>query len=225
MVELQQATIEIIKPTADKELKPKLERKFKVQFNPTEYTRTKGAQIAEIGIYGIDSPVLQFVRGQNEKLTMDLFFDTTENGLNDGVVSVTTKTDPFYQLVKIQKSTHALPVIRFTWSKYLNFKAIVESVTQKFTLFNPQGIPLRATLSVTFREYRELEEMVNELESSDHSKQWVVKRGETLNRIAAETYGDPRLWRVIADCNGLNNPRQVQPGMVLLIPPLQGETP
>lgn len=29
-----------------------------VQFNPTEYTLTKGAQIAEIAIPGIDSPIL-----------------------------------------------------------------------------------------------------------------------------------------------------------------------
>ena len=50
---------------------------FKVQFNPTEYTINKAVQIAEIAIPGLDEPILQFVRGQNEKLTMDLFFDTT----------------------------------------------------------------------------------------------------------------------------------------------------
>src|SRR5678816_4399814 len=31
-----------------------------VQFNPTEYTLEKGAQLAEITIPGIDSPILQF---------------------------------------------------------------------------------------------------------------------------------------------------------------------
>ena len=39
-------------------------RVIPVQFNPTEYTLAKGAQIAEIAIPGIDSPILQFVRGQ-----------------------------------------------------------------------------------------------------------------------------------------------------------------
>ena len=37
----------------------------------------KGAQIAEIAIPGIDSPILQFVRGQTQTLTLELFFDTT----------------------------------------------------------------------------------------------------------------------------------------------------
>jgi hypothetical protein len=216
---LQPATITVIEPSKS-ELANGLPDKFEVQFNPTEYTLTKGAQIAEIGIYGIDSPILQFIRGQNEKLTMDLFFDTTRmGGLDDNAMSVKDLTTPFYQLVKIQKSTHALPKIQFTWSTELDFTAIVESITQKFTLFNPQGIPLRATLSVTFREYRELWEMVSELESSTYSKEYVVKV-ETINQIAAKMYGNPGFWRVIADYNKLDNPRRLQPGTVLLIPPL-----
>ena len=42
---------------------------FNVMFNPERYTVNKGVQIAEIGIPGLDSPILQFVRGQNESPT------------------------------------------------------------------------------------------------------------------------------------------------------------
>src|SRR5689334_10345434 len=177
MVELKHAKIEVLDEDARKP-KGKLERFLDVQFNPTEYTRNKGAQIAEIGIYGIDSPILQFIRGQNEKLTLDLFFDTTTGDgltaqLGDGARDVRELTEPFYQLVKIQPATHAPPRIRFTWGQGLSFKAIVESVQQRFSLFNPQGIPLRATLSLSFREYKTLEEQLAELklESADHTKQ------------------------------------------------------
>ena len=72
-----------------------------VNYNPTEYTLNKGAQLAEINIPGLDSPILQFVRGQTETLSLDLFFDTTEAGMGDSTVSVTTVTDQFYKLVKI----------------------------------------------------------------------------------------------------------------------------
>lgn len=225
MAELKHAKIEVL----DKEaLGPdsKLSRFMDVQFNPTEYTLTKSAQIAEIGIYGIDSPILQFVRGQNEKLTMDLFFDTSSmsGGMGDKAISVKTLTEPFYQLCKIQSRTHAPPRIRFTWSEALSFKAIVESVQQKFTLFNPKGVPLRATLSVTFREYKTLEEQLSELklESVDHTKRRIAQRGDTLSRIAAEEYGDPRLWRHIAEANpDAGSPRRLRPGQVLVIPPLE----
>src|SRR5262245_57041610 len=90
--------------------------RIQVQFNPSEYTITKGAQIAEIAIPGIDSPVLQFLRGQTEKLALDLFFDTTEQGMGEQNASdVRALTAPVYQLVKIQPHTHAPPRITFVW--------------------------------------------------------------------------------------------------------------
>ena len=63
---------------------------------------TRAAQLAEIAIPGLDSPLQQFVRGQTEKLTVDLFFDTTEDGTGAGATSVTTQTDQIYALVKIE---------------------------------------------------------------------------------------------------------------------------
>ena len=200
-MDLQKAEIEILDQSEDGARLPK---RFSVQFNPTEYTLTKGAQIAEIAIPGLDSPILQFVAGQNEKLALDLFFDSTDaGGLGAGAVSVTEQTSRFYQLVKIQPKTHAPPRLRFHWGSGIVFDCIVESITQKFTLFSPHGIPLRATLSVTFREYKTLEQQVQELnlQSSDHTKRHVVVQGETLASIAAQEYGDPSEWRLIADAN------------------------
>jgi nucleoid-associated protein YgaU len=216
------ALVEVLDPVDEKS---GLRASFPVQFNPTEYTLNKGAQIAEINIPGIDSPILQFIRGQNEKLTLDLFFDSTEHGLDDNASSVTDLTNPFYQLVKIQSKTHAPPRIRFTWGVQhgLSFKAIVESVQQKFTLFSPNGTPLRATLSLSLREYKTLEEQLRELkpQSSDHTKTRVVRRGDTLSRIAAEEYKDATQWRLIADANQdvLRDPRRLIPGAVLVLPP------
>src|SRR5271169_383518 len=86
-----------------------------VEFNPTEYTLTKGAQIAEIGIPGLDSPVLQFVRGQNEKITLELFYDTTEFGMVNNPQDVRNKTVQIYDLLKINSATHAPPRCMLSW--------------------------------------------------------------------------------------------------------------
>src|SRR5215471_11235502 len=90
---------------------------FPVQFNPTEYTLSKGVQIAEIPIPGLDQPVLQFVRGQTETLSLDLFFDSTDDGMGTDATPVTEKTDQFYQLIKIDKDTHAPPIVLFMWGQ------------------------------------------------------------------------------------------------------------
>lgn len=212
-----------------------------VNYNPTEYTLNKGAQLSEIAIPGLDSPILQFVRGQSETLSLDLFFDTTEAGMDDSAVSVTTVTDQFYQLIKIDGTTHAPPICFFSWGMEFpgqrpyasmglgtgsqqrhGFKCVVESVRQRYTLFSPQGIPLRATLTVSLKEYKTLAEQIAEInaQSADHSHTHLVQTGETLAQISAAVYNDPTQWRAIATQNKIVNPLDLAPGQMLEIPPL-----
>lgn len=204
---------------------PNLPPLIPIQFNPTEYTLAKGAQIAEISIPGIDAPILQFVRGQTQTLSMELFFDTTQMGMGEApVLDVRTLTEPLFQLVKIQSNTHAPPRVRIFWGLGLSFRAIVDSIQQKFTLFNPVGIPLRATLTVSFKEYQTLEEQLQRLnlQSADHSKKRLIKRGETLAFIAYQEYGDPLQWRLIFDdprnAELIPDPRRLSPGVEIVIP-------
>jgi len=208
---------------------PNLPPMIPVQFNPPEYALAKGAQIAEIPIPGIDAPILQFVRGQTQTLSMELFFDTTQLGMGEApVVDVRTLTEPVFQLVKIQAKTHAPPRVRFIWGLGLSFRAIVDNIQQKFTLFNPAGIPLRATLTMGFKEYQTLEEQLQRLnlQSADHSKKRLIKRGETLALIAYQEYGDITEWRrIFAEPRNLElipDPRRLQPGIEIVIPSIPG---
>jgi hypothetical protein len=136
-----------------------------IQFNPTELSMDKSAKLADINIPGLDSPLLQFVRGESEKLTMDLFFDTTEQGMGPGATSVTTLTDAIYGLLKIEPDGHAPPICSFVWNSSFpgndlpeklgnqrrsSFQCVLESVKQKFTLFSTEGVPLRATYCATW---------------------------------------------------------------------------
>ena len=44
-----------------------------VMFNPPEYRIQKTNQFAEVGIPGLGSSLLQFVKGSSETLSMELF--------------------------------------------------------------------------------------------------------------------------------------------------------
>jgi len=50
----------------------------------------------------------------------------------------------------------------------------------------------------------------------------VVKPGDRLPIIAAEVYGDPRLWRLIAEANGIEDPlrfpTEQDVGRIVLVP-------
>lgn len=192
-----------------------------VQYNPPDYNLTKGAQIAEIAIPGLDSPLLQFIRGTNEKITLKLFFDTTDDRSD-----VREKTKSFYNLAKMDPETHAVPRCWITWGDagmikgdYSDFIGIAENVSQNFTLFDSDGIPLRAELEVTFREYKTLEEQLQKPKS--YTRVRVAQRGDTLSSIAAEEYQDPNEWRTLAEKNTINNPRKLTPGTIIEIPPLE----
>lgn len=116
-------------------------QQMKVQFNPTDLAFSKTAQFAEIAIPGLDAPLLQFIRGGTETLTLELFFDTTDQGMGDQVISVTTLTDQFYELVKQYRDTHAPPRCRFGWGQPASDIASAGQVERVLDLDTNQETP------------------------------------------------------------------------------------
>jgi nucleoid-associated protein YgaU len=93
---------------------------------------------------------------------------------------------------------------------------VISSLTQRFNLFLPDGRPVRANLTVAFTEY--LDPTKDELDTDPEFTTRLVRRGDTLSSIAGEVYRNPTTWRVIAEANHLDDPRQVAVGVRLNIP-------
>jgi len=210
--------------------KDKPDVKVSYLFNPKELSVEKSNQFAEVNIPGLPSPIFQFVRGNARSVTLDLFFDTYEKGTDvreytDQITgwdagSMYSKLPKEKKgLMDIDSDLHAPPVCLFIWGAFV-FQCIIERVTKRFTMFLPEGIPVRATLSVTLKEYREVDVQVKEIavQSADLTKRWVVTQGDSLWSIAAKEYGNPKDWRLIANANKMDNPRILNPGQELVIP-------
>ena len=190
-----------------------------VIFNPAEYSLESGNQFASSPLPGLSNPILSFVSGDAHTLTMELFFDTFTN---QGGSDVRLETSKIERLLEIDPTLHAPPPVRFVWGG-LTFRAVIERLSQRFTMFREDGVPVRATLHVTFKEYRTIEEQLGEipLQSSDWTKRVVIAEGDRLDLIAAVEYGDSAEWRTIADANAIENPRLLQPGREIRLPPLR----
>jgi hypothetical protein len=195
-------------------------RQIPVMFNPPEYQLQRTNQFAEIGLPGLESSIIQFVRGAAQTLTMELFFDSTKDGTD-----VRDHTDEVVGLTRVNSETHAPPRLLFLWGS-LAFPCILESVTQRFVQFDSAGMPLRAELTVTLKGFEVLAGILARmaLQSADRTKQVTVRAGDTLQGIAGKEYGDPGLWRPIAKANDIDNPLTVRPGSSLRIPALEGGT-
>src|ERR1044072_8085433 len=129
----------------------------KVIFNPAEYSLEKGNQFSSAPLPGLSNPVLSFVNGDADILTMELFFDTYTN---KGASDVRDETDKIARLLEIDPVLHAAPPVKFVWGKLI-FQAIIERLSQRFTMFREDGVPVRATLNVTFKEYRTIKDQLD----------------------------------------------------------------
>ncbi|MDY6968007.1 MAG: LysM peptidoglycan-binding domain-containing protein [Spirochaetota bacterium] len=190
--------------------------KIEVLFNPKEYIIEKKTPWREHDIQGLDSPAVEFTLGERKRLSMELFFDTSEEKTD-----VREFTNKIEELMLVNAEEHRPPLLLFSWGK-LQFKCVLEDLVQRFTMFMNDGTPIRAILKLLLKEYSTSISQFkkNPRESSDHTKRIVLREGETLSSISAREYADPSKWREIANSNNITDPLNVKPGAVLKVPPL-----
>jgi len=208
-----------------------------VQFNPAEYNLSGSANYAEKSIPGFPGPITQFVSGGADTLSLSLTFDTydtPENGVRpvqSGTAVTAMKphkptdvsllTRKVARLTEIDGSLHRPPTVTFAWGA-LHFKGVVTEVRQSYTMFMPNGMPVRARVELTFKSVVDVanKKKASPLESPDRTKYRTVHEGEHLWNFAVQEYGDAEQWRAIARENGLMNPLDIRPGQVIKLPAL-----
>lgn len=205
--------------------------KISCMFRPTELSISKsarwGGDSAESNekaggtIARLNVPEKHFSGGDAAKLTLNLFFDTTDTGKD-----VRGTTDKLFDLVMIDKDTLATsptaPYCRFKWGTITSFMSMVTSVSVKYTLFLSDGTPVRAEAALSLEQALDEGKLTgqNPTSFSEARKLRVVTEGETLDWIAYQEYGDPAQWRHIAQANNLMNPQDLQSGQLLKLTPL-----
>lgn len=192
---------------------------IEILYYPTEYSVEKSNSFSEISIPGLESPYLQYVKGNASTISLEVFYDTYEDNID-----VRQYSDKLSKLMDIDTELHAPPTLRFIWgmSSQEPFNCVLEKVTKKFTMFNSDGIPVRARLNITLKEIKlELNNRERKLQSADRTKLYVIKQGDSLWSIAYREYGNPGLWRPIADANNIYDPKKLKSGTELIIPPLE----
>jgi nucleoid-associated protein YgaU len=197
-------------------------------FNPSQYSIAKKVNWKDTKSRGLQVAVPHF-DGGTRSFSLSLVFDAFEK--EGAERDVRRQTKEIAKLAEPRDQKTGPPAVRVTWgadapadSPYvgLPFRGVVESVTQKFTLFAEDGTPLRATVDVSFKEVkaptRQQKENPPPNTSPLQPRTRVVREGDSLWSIAAAEYGDPGRWRPIAEANGITDPRVVEPGRNLVIP-------
>jgi len=200
-------------------------------FNPTEYTFSKRNTWANGGTAGGDKPTANFVSGGAMTLDLELLFDTltlAQDGQSGPPNDVRKYTDKVLGLMQVDPTTADTkkqtpgrpPRVSFRWGRFWSNRAVLTSVSQRFTLFWEDGRPIRASLAVTFQQVENGTSYPPQNPTSHgHAQRLrVVGPGETIDSIAFGELGDASMWRVIADYNRLTDPLRLQVGQRLAIP-------
>jgi len=214
-----------IKPEANSGL-----GEIEVLFNPNTYSISKSVQWSEATARDTsqkdkpsnrttNAPTLSFGGGHSRQLTLDLFFDSTEEK-DQTKLDVRARTKEVVALTRIQRDLGRPPSCEVTWGKAQDldfpFTGVVSQLSQHFTLFRSDGTALRATLNVVFTEF--IAPQKDQRETDPEFTTRLVKRGDSLSSISGEVYRDPTMWRQIAEANQLDDPRLLTIGMRLKIP-------
>ncbi len=188
------------------------------QFNPKEMSIQKSAKWARsTAPKATKAGPPEFQGSEPCKLTLEMFVDATDT--YDSLVVDRVET-LFSCTVPMADTKDAWPpLVVLQWGGVSSFLGYVSSVQAKYTLFAPDGTPLRAVCAVTVEEVPDQAPKQNPTSGTlaVHSRH-TLTAGESLASVAYAEYGDPALWRPLAAFNGIDDPLRVRPGTALAVP-------
>ncbi len=180
---------------------------------------------------------LKFEKITPTDMKFELLFDSTgvlsnQKEFLSGFKSAGEVTSVFDQIQAFRdvafsysSKTHKPKKLKLVWGDLI-FKGVVKAWSVTYTLFQPDGTPIRAKGSLSIAEsvadsLRVGEENRN---SPDLTHLRVVKAGDTLPGMCQNIYGDSQYYIGVAEYNKLNNFRRLEPGTKLYFPPLADST-
>jgi len=133
-------------------------------------------------------------------------------------IKVKKQVDEFMKVCyEIDGQKHRSNYLLLSWG-HLNDVCLLEKADIKFTLFQPDGEPLRARINAVFHK---ITPETFKLRSADLTHARDVSEGDNLPLMSSNIYEDPKYYIQLAKANKLKNFRRLGTGKSLNFPPLR----
>lgn len=192
-------------------------RQFAVQINPSTIKIKKQIKYDTDNTLGEEKKPAKYKHHEPAGLSFEIVLDDT------GVVPGQKKKikDMIQQLektlYKINAESHEPGYAKVAWGTLL-FHGRVNSLSYDYSLFAPNGLPLRVKISLSFVEHYNKDTSIKN--SPDISRVIMFKAGDTIPIFCNEIYGDASYSYDVAQYNKLESFRNVKPGTKIMFPPL-----
>jgi len=193
---------------------------YTLQINPEKYAQKHATTLTKSRTTDTAGVTTKFNVHEPQDLTFEFYFDAT--GMVPGITNLPDAIKSFKTLVYTYNGDiHSPNYLRLLWGE-LNFDCRITSLDIEYVLFNPNGIPLRAKINTTFKEYLSPQKIALQAKknSPDMTHARIAVAGDTLPLMCFRIYQDSRHYLDIARVNNLSDFRNLKPGQQIFFPPL-----
>ena len=200
---------------------------FTTLINPESFDENWQLDYSESQAFGTSGTELRFQRTQPQTLKLNFLFDATgviksASSTSGGVEDIKSQVKAFKEVVlDFQGDIHSPHYVKIIWGALL-FSGRLTNLNITYTLFKPDGTPLRAKAEAHFKSSisDKQREAAEDKSSPDLTHLREVQAGDTLPLMAWRIYGDSAYYLEVARYNQLDHFRALQPGQRLWFPPL-----
>ncbi len=191
--------------------------------NPSDYKRSLTVDYSPDQVLGSPANTLGFKSMGQSDLSLSFFVDGTGVvKLPAGFTSVDAYIKKFTDLVaKYQGDIHRPYYLLIIWGG-LTFTGVCSKIDVSYSLFDPSGKALRATIDVDFTQSidHKTKTQAAATSSPDLTHMRTVNAGDTLPLMSYRIYGDSSHYIQVAKANGLSSFLDIKPGDEIYFPPL-----
>lgn len=194
---------------------------FVVPINPESYVQNLKVKLDKEKGQGKEETDPKYNSTDSEEFKLEVMLDGTKT--MEGYDASHAKKTVKEQLEDFKKSvyyvvteTHRPPFVKIFWGAELSFSCVLSQMDINYTLFNPDGSPLRIKISATFLKY--VAQEPNKA-SPDVTHEKIAKAGERLDLLTYNIYNDPKYFLQVAAANRLTSVRKLKTATKLYFPP------
>ena len=195
---------------------------FSAYVNPAEITQSYEIEYDAAQGSGTTSSRMEFKKVKPGDLTLSFFLDGTgANGRRK--VEVQAWVELFQEVTGYNGDIHRPNYLKVVWGTLQVKRCVLKSASIAYKLFRADGVPLRAVITAVFTDNSDDQTRVATAQdqSPDLTHRRIFKAGDLLPELCNAIYGDPRLYLRVAEANGLDDFRHIEPGTELFFPPLE----
>jgi hypothetical protein len=199
---------------------------FIIPVNPESYSQAYKVELKEKPAAGNQGSAPEYKFTSPEELKLDFTLDNTgtiEGNVYDGT-AVPKQVEKLLAVVyKMKGEAHRPSILKIQWGEFFTFDCVLSALDINYVLFKPNGEPLRAKVSATFKQYTEpqIRARQEDKRSPDLTRVIRVANGDTLPNLCYNSYGEPAFYPQVAYVNKLMSIRKLRTGDDLVFPPVR----